>query len=305
MLSFLVEASAAWVLLALFFVLERGFTRQVTRTVTRQVQEELVAPLERRLAGLSTRIDDLQANVDEQIEKQHSWHHDLVTAMDDMAFGNVAAALAEATRLKAIDSGWIRVQANADVKGIWLAFSYGAYFQYEQQVSDNVIMITAYPAGKPDTFSPVSSSQVSEEWRPDETLVEVAGRIKDKLRQEGHYRQPNNRPDWSLAARNVQRALGLTLPDDAPITTSLHRLTGDLAITDRGVEHLDGRLLIAIADVPSSRKGWNPPCPQGLDETAWQIVVQEAPGLIGIGRRLFPYGPSIKTWIPKGTGYNA
>jgi hypothetical protein len=180
-LSFLVEASAALVLLALFFLLERSFTRQVTWTVVRQVQEEVVAPLEQRLAGLSTRIDHLQRNVDEQAEEQRVWHHDLVTAMDNANFDNVAAALAEAARLKAIDAGAVRAQANIDPRGIWLDFSYGATFVNSQRVSDNTIRITAYPAGNSHPFS-----LMSEDWRRDENIVAVAARLRDTLRQSGY-----------------------------------------------------------------------------------------------------------------------
>jgi hypothetical protein len=279
------------------------------------VHEEVVAPLERRLAGLSIRIDDLQRNVDEQAEEQHAWHHDLVTAMDDPNFGNVAAALAEAARLNAIADGAVRAQANTDACGVWLDFSYGAFFLNGQRASDDVIRITAYPAESPDSYSPING-QISKDWRPDETLVNVAGRIGDGLRQSGYHGQINNRPDWSLALRNVQRALGATLPDNAQIAGPLHRLVGDLAITDQGIEHIDGHLLIPVADVPSPPPGrwggdgssqeWNPPRPEGVDETVWEIVTMEARGLIGVGKRLPLFGsPSIETWIPKGVGYNA
>jgi len=154
-LSFLVEASAALVLLALFFLLERTFTRQVTRTVVRQVREEVVVPLEQRLAGLSTQIDDLQRDVDEQAEKQRAWHSDLVTAMDDANFDNVAAALAEAARLKVIDAGAVRAQANIDPRGIWLDFSYGATFVNSQRVSDDVIRGHRAPCRKRPPVRPV------------------------------------------------------------------------------------------------------------------------------------------------------
>lgn len=308
-LSLLVEASAALVFLALFFLLERSFTRQVTRTVVRQVQREVVAPFEQRLAGLSARIDDLQRNVDEQAEEQHAWHHDLVTAMEEPTFDNVAAALTEAARLNVIAHGAVRVQANTDPRGIWLNFSYGAYFLHGQPTADNAIRITAYPAE--DSFG-----QIAEDWRPGETIVNVARRIHDGLRKTGNYSQAIDRPNWSLALRNVQRALGATLPDDAKIAGKLHRLVGDLAITDRGVEHLDGRLLVPVADVPSSavtpwgadpkRTAWNPPRPHGVDELTWELVIMKAPDLIGNGKQLPFFGsPSIETWIPKGVGDNA
>jgi hypothetical protein len=312
-LSLLVEASAALVFLALFFLLERSFTRQVTRTVVRQVQREVVAPLEERLAGLSIRIDDLQRNVDEQAEEQHAWHHRLVTAMDDATFDNVAAALTEAARLNAIAHGAVRAQANADPGGIWLDFSYGAPFVNGQPLSENVIRITAYPAGNPYSFS-----QMFEDWRQSEDVTRVAGRIRDKLRQSG-YNQHNNRPDWTLAVRNVQRALGATLPDDATIEGPLHRLVGDLAVTDRGIEHLDGRLLVPVESFPPPpeaqellrRRGdtlgeeWKPPRPEDVYEPEWQIATREARYLIGRVKRLHFESPSMETWIPKGVGYNA
>lgn len=69
---------------------------------------------------------------------------------------NVTAALAEAARLKLIDAGSIRAQANTDPRGIWLDFSYGAPFVNSQRVSDNVIRITLYPAGNPHPFSLMS-----------------------------------------------------------------------------------------------------------------------------------------------------
>jgi hypothetical protein len=125
--------------------------------------------------------------------------------------------------------------------GIWLNFSYGAYFLHGQPTADNAIRITAYPAE--DSFG-----QIAEDWRPGETIVNVAGRIHDGLRKTGNDSQANDRPNWSLALRNVQRALGATLSDDAKIAGKLHRLVGDLAITDGGVEHLDGRLLVPVAD---------------------------------------------------------
>jgi hypothetical protein len=310
-LSFLVEASAALVLLALFFLLERSFTRQVTRTVVRQVQEEVVVPLEQRLAGLSTRIDNLQRNVDEHAEGQRAWHHDLVTAMDDADFDSVAAALADAARLRAIDGGAVRAQANTDPRGIWLDFSYGATFVNSQRNSDNVIRITAYPAGNPHPFS-----LMFEDWLRGEDVVAVAARIRDKLRQ-GGYNQLNNRPDWSLALRNVQRALDAVLPDDAPIAGPLRRLVGDLAVTDRGIEHLDGRLLVPVADFPepptdrellgrdeTPSPAWSPSRPADIDEAEWEVVTREARRLVGGVRRLHFASPSQEVWIPKGVGYN-
>lgn len=308
-LSFLVEGSAALVLLALFFLLERSFTRQVTRTVVRQVHEEVVAPLEQRLAGLSTRIDDLQRNVDEQANEQRAWHHDLVATMGDATFDNVAAALAEASRLTAINAGAVRAQANIDPRGIWLDFSYGATFINGKRASDDVIRVTACPAGNPHPFS-----LMSEEWRRGEDIVDVAARVRDRLRQNG-YNQANNRPDWTLALRNVQRALDVTLPDDAPIAGPLYRLVGDLVVTDRGIEHLDGRLLVPVADFPEpptdrellgrdSPTAWTPPRPDGVDEAEWEVATREARHLVGGVRRLHFDSPGDEVWIPKGIGYN-
>lgn len=104
----------------------------------------------------------------------------------------MAAALAEAARLKAIDGGAVRALANADPRGIWLDFSYGATFVNSLRNSDYIIRITACPAGGPNPFSFILEARLR-----DEDVVAVAARIRDKLRQ-GGYNQLNNRPDWSL-----------------------------------------------------------------------------------------------------------
>ena len=155
---------------------------------------------------------------------------------------------------------------------------------------------------------------MSEDWRRDEGVVDVAARIRDRLRQSG-YNQLNNRPDWSLAIRNVQRALDATLPDGALIAGPLRRLVGDLAVTDRGIEHLDGRLLVPVADFPepgrellgrdeASSTAWNPPRPEGVDEAEWEVVTKGARSLVGGVQRLRFESPSQEMWIPKGVGYN-
>ncbi len=312
--SILTNAGTAVLLASALFVLERRFTGRVIRANRRAVREaaaEVEESLQRRTDELAARIDALQQNVDEQAEEQRVWHHGLVAAMDDATFDNVAAALAEAARLNAIDRGTVRAQANVDPRGIWLDFSYGATFVNSQPVSDNVIRITAYPAGSAHPFS-----LMSEDWRQDDGIVNVTARVRDRLRQNG-YNQPNNRPNWSLALRNVQRALDATLPDDAPIAGPLRRLVGDLAVTDRGIEHLDGRLLIPVADFPAPATSWelhgrdearstawNPARPDGVDEAVWEVATTEARHLVGGVTRLHLGSLDQEMWIPKGIGYN-
>jgi len=107
------------------------------------------------------------------------------------------------------------------------------------------------------------------------------------------------------------------LPDDAPIAGPLRRLVGDLAVTDRGIEHLDGCLLVPVADVPepptdrellgrdeTPSPAWNPPRPDDIGEADWEVVTREDRRLVGGVRRLHFASPGQEVWIPKDVGYN-
>jgi len=304
--SLMIECAAALFLLALFFLLERGFTRQVTRTVVRQVQTEVVAPLEQQILGLNARIGDLQSQAEQRQSSQRSQHHQLVEALDEVTFDNVSKSLDEADRLKAVPRGTLLVQANPDPRGLWLDFSYGAPYRGGRKLSANLIRIGIYPAGRENLLT-----RDHEMWLPTEGLLDVGERISDWLRIHG-YRQPNNQPDWTFAMKHLQRSLRAVLPDDAPLQGPLFRLVGDLSVVRQGIVHLDRGLVLDIADLPETpdyfavkfgkqrpATEWQPPAsPEGVEEADWEVAVKAARDIAEGVPGWFVSPPEGTEWVP-------
>ncbi len=314
--SLFVEGSAALFLLALLFLLERGFTARVTSVVSRQVHDDVVAPLESRVDELAISIADLQTAVDQRRTEQASRHQDLVSRITYPTFSSVTSALAEAARLNAIGSGGVTVQANANPSGIWLEFSWGAYFQDGARIGPDELRIRAeMPKGGPHSDETIDVS-----WHESDTAPDVARRLEDRLYQAG-IRDPRYRPDWSLMMANFQRSVAVALlasDEGWQLQGALYELVGrDWAVTTAGIERRDHGVILPAKEFPRASfppapgtqlgdpPAWSPPPPAGADPDEWKLVVSRGQlrlTLKGYGMEI-AYGfntSSLQTWYPVG-----
>ena len=312
----MIEGSAALFLLALFYLVERGFTYRVTTMVARQVHDDVVAPLESRVDALAVNIANLQEAVDQRRSEQVRRHHGLVSQLDQPTFNSVTTTLAEAARLNAIEGGTITVQANADPNGIWLTFGWGAFHLDGVQVEPNQLRITVAIANK----SRRPRQIVDVVWAEQESVVDVAQKLSDKLRQVG-ARHVSLQPDWSLTMENLQRSLAVALPADEEqwhTQGPLYELVGsDWAITKAGVEHRTLGVVLTASEFPRTTfppgpgrqlgepPEWDPEAPPGIDPDEWRLVVDRSQARLtrlgyAMERGVAFESPSIKTWYPAG-----
>jgi exonuclease VII large subunit len=110
-------------------LLERRFIGSVVRAserAVRQAAQQVEEHLQERTDVLAARIDDLQADLRQRIQRRAHEQDAKVAALEEnVSYATVTEALTEANKLAAIDGGHVTVQASRDPNGLALTFRWG------------------------------------------------------------------------------------------------------------------------------------------------------------------------------------
>jgi len=287
-IDILVHVGGTLLLAPLLPFLERSLTRRVVQANARMVQQE-TAGLREQMDSLATRIDQMQAIVEEQDAENAEDQDRVIDALrNDASFMNVASALAVANAFGALPKGEITVGASAEPR-IDLTFSWEYHLGDGRfsQPSGNFLGITAQVDADPDGMTPV----IQTIWKSGEKPETVIGRINDQLRQRDRWNGPST-IDWTQAFRDLHRAIVLAVAFKRRDATGPWQLHGglyelhgqDWAITEAGIEYRPGsQIALAEDDFPegdarrdisaSDLGDWAPQPPTGAAPAEWQHVL--------------------------------
>jgi hypothetical protein len=312
--SILVNLGTAVLLVAVFFRLERRFTRRVVdanRGALRQAAQQIEEHLQSRTDALSTRIDDLQRQVDARMQaRARQGDEKVANLVADVSYPSVTAALTEANDLGAVYWGRIAVQASDDIDGAKVVFKWGMEADPSQYVATirppRLEVEVLFEAD----FDRRGGRRIMEtEWRPEEQIQDVAERLNRTLQNQGRWTSAGTL-NWTMVMANLQRGLGLAIASRRDGETAgpwrlngaLYELVGtDWPITTAGIESREeNRVVLEEAEFPDTRfrrndyteadQEWNPPPPEGISAGDWARLIRR-------GRRVHPqwHGPMIHT----------
>lgn len=316
--SILVNLGTAVLLVGVFFLLERRFTRRIVDTSTgaiKQAAEQIGEQLQNRTDALSTRIDDLQRQVDIRMRQRAAQGDEKVGALaDDISYATVTAALTEANDLGAIPAGQIIVEASGDIDGARIIFRWAA----DAVPTSSTFRITPprlflEPRIEADYDTYGGRPVLGDQWHPDEPVEEVAERIIRDLQRKGRWAGPDT-VNWTVTMENLQRSLALAIASrrggssagSSRLRGALYELIGDdWAITTAGVESRQANeVILGEAEFPdirdrrnpfSPKPEWKPPAPAGITAEDWDHLLRH-------GRRVHPqyHGPMLHApgWYP-------
>lgn len=322
--SILVNVGTALLLAALLFFLEKQFTRRVIsagRATVEQATRQFEQRLQDRTQALSTRIDELQAQVADRMRERAQQGDEKVAALaEDVSYETVTSAMTEANDLGALHWGRVAVCASSDLDGVALIFKWGMELgdpRFGLPVRAPVLEIEARIEA--DLTAHGGRPVISTVWEPNEPLVDVADRLNKQLQRTGRWHGPETM-DWSLAVENLVRSLGLAITSRRDgssagpwrLRGALYELVGgDWAITEAGIEsRVSNGVVLAEADFPERHlrrphepeEPWHPAAPEGLPAEAWERLLR-------LGKRVHPQrrGPMLAqpTWIPWTSGIAA
>ena len=284
----LVHVGGTLLLAPLLPFLERSLTRRVVQANARMVQQE-TAGLQHQVDSLATRIDQMQAIVEEQDAENVADQDRIIEALSNEAsFMNLASAMTVANLLGALPHGEITVGASAE-PAIDLTFSWQHHLGDGRfsEPSGNFLGVKAEVDADPGGMTPV----IQTIWRPDEKPETMIARIQDQLRERDRW-NGSNTIDWTQVFRDLHRGIALTLAYKRRDATVPWRLHGGLyelhgqnwAITEAGIEYRPGsQVMLAEDDFPEGdeRRGisasnlgdWAPALPDGADLAEWQHVL--------------------------------
>jgi len=314
----LVNIGTALGLAGALFLLERRFTGTVIRASERaihQAAQQVEEHLQERTNELAARIDNLQADLDQRMQRRVQEQDAKITALEEsMSCATATDALTEANKLAAIDGGQVTVQASRDPDGLALTFRWGQEIRgewggssfYDQRPAGPHLDIEARIES--DLDQPGGRPVIEVEWQPDDDPLAVAEKLITRLQTAGRWHGEGTL-DWPLALRNLMRSLDIAMsarrrdPDAWKLHGSLVELVGeDWAITDAGLECPKHDYLFSQSDFPYSwdkpthdtpQPAWPPDPPPWADPDEWNRLIRR-------GERQFPRRriPVPVGWVP-------
>jgi hypothetical protein len=307
--SVVTNVGTGFLLAAVLFFLERRFTHRVV-TANRQAVEAAEGRLQQQADRLATRIDGLQAQIEERMqETSRDEDRALAAVREDVSRENILGAFGVANSLNAIHWGAVTVPGAADPDGFTVTFSammqnVGGFGPPEGVVGP-ILRVEVRALHDPSLETiPLPTGA---EWRLGVDPAEVAATVNRMLQQGGMWRGPGT-VDWTLAMSNLADALDLAVRsrrDGAAgsgwrLGAELFELVGrDWALTGAGVEHRDHGLVVAETMFPDREytpDGWPPKVPDWADPAEWQRVLVAGQRVFPIDHGPFRRAPALVPW---------
>lgn len=297
----LTSVGATFLLAFVIFIMERRFTR----TVTRRVEESTRSIVQEETRALTNRLEDLEADLEQRREGTRATQEQYVDAItEDISYEALSAALQEADRVGAIRDGLTVSGSPTDLSTV-TTFSWATRHLTRGDglvLDDGTVHhlnIRVVLQQRPGEFGlPV----YDRDWEQGEGPAEVAEALDVQLRSRGRLTEAKTF-DFVFAVRNLQAGLRLALNDQhaAPGAERLHGqllevLQNGWVVTTEGVQNLETGFVAAGEDLGFNRGSsvfgptWSvprnfaaPPPPEGIPSRQWEQVVERARASIGEG----------------------
>ncbi len=295
----LTSVGATFLLAFVIFIMERRFTR----TVTRRVEESTRSIVREETRVLTNRLGDLEADLKQRREETRTTQGQYVDALtEDLSYEALSAALQEADRVGAIRNG-LTVAGSPTTASTVTTFSWATRHltRGDGLILDdgtvhhlNVRVVLQQRPGE------IALPWYDRDWEQGEGPVEVAEALDERLRNSGRLTEAKTF-DFVFAVRNLQAGLRLAL-DDQHASPGAERLRGQLrevlqngwVVTTEGVQNLETGFAASGEDLGFRRgssvfgptwsvpRGFNsPPSPEGIPLQQWEFVVERARAAIG------------------------
>lgn len=257
----------------------------------RRTAQEQMAEMREPADSPSTRLDQLQALVDEQASEDTQNHDRIIEALnEEVSPMTVGRAMTVANITGALPKGEITLNASddpmIDVTFTWQHHIGDGRFS---EPTGNFLGVTAHVAADPGGLTPV----IEMIWPTTEKTETVIRRISGMLQQWDRWNGPKT-IDWVQVFRDLHRAIVLSVAyrrRDSNVDWQLHgglyELHGqDWAITEAGIEYrLASQVVPSEAAFPEraaylGRNGsadaeeWPPPPSAGVDLAEWQNILR-------------------------------
>jgi hypothetical protein len=293
--SVLVDLGAAIGLAGILYLLEQRFEGRIIEASEKKVVEAVQGVEERlqeRTDRLAARLDELQPQlVDRLKDRRRKQDHVLDVFGEDATFESISAAFGLAFQLGALHNDGVTVQADEDIDGTLIKFSWTAN-KYDGWVSklgphveiSVVRLATDSAGGISHRWGPALTRT---RWLPNSTAVEVGENLVTALQKNGQW-TGEAMLDWSLTLRNLQRAMKISIASRRA-DPGAWRLRGRLraviddrwVLTDAGLEAPGKDYMVPAGDFKEKRPligdddGF-PERPEWEDEDHWKRVTSRA-----------------------------
>jgi hypothetical protein len=225
----LIEAGIALSFVGLAFLFERRFVKGIAQVATDAAQVSFA----KQAGDLQTRIDQLTDAVRERRRQEADDQDEVISALDYPSLSNIIRAFEEASKLRALADGLVRVSASADRDLLTLSFG-----RWRQQGS--ILEIVISPQALARVHPP---SLPILRWMPEQTAESVGFEISHVIQRQGLLDNPDDF-DWSRALRNLRDSFAVAIKSRRrdPGEWLLHGqpyefLETDWAVTTEGLEY--------------------------------------------------------------------
>lgn len=295
----LTSVGATFLLAFVIFIMERRFTR----TVTRRVEESTRSIVQEETRALTNRLGDLEVELKQRREGTRTAQDQYVDAItEDISYEALSAALQEAARVGAIRDG-LTVSGSPTAPSTVTTFSWATRHLTRGDglvLDDGTVHHLNVRVGLQQRPGELALPWFDRDWEQGEGPVEVAEALDEQLRSSGRLAEAKTF-DFVFAVRNLQTGLRLAL-NDQHAAPGAERLRGQLrevlqhgwVVTTEGVQNLETGFAATGEDLGFKRGSsvfgptWSvprrfstPPPPEGIQPWQWELVVERARTAIG------------------------
>lgn len=277
------DLGVAFLFAFVLFVLERRFTRSVTRQVKAAAETATVA----RTTELGNRLDDLEARISAREAATQLEQDDVVTAIaEDLSHESIRDALLEAARVGAIQGGKLTVPGSTTEPWMAVEFRYGVTSippQYMSLIGDRprhprLLVSIEVRRGERETGRPV----VEVEWSEELSSEEVGEALLTELRRASRLHEAKVF-NFAHALRELQRGLQLAFENQrTPLGEErfhgalVEVIDGDWIITSDGLANVSTGYCWQWREHLATRRTkprTSPPTPDGVTPELWSYVL--------------------------------
>ena len=295
----LTSVGATFLLAFVIFIMERRFTR----TVTRRVEESARSIVREETRALTSRLGDLEADLKQRREATRTTQDQYVDAIsEDISYEALSAALQEANRVGAIRDS-LTVAGSPTTTSTVTTFSWATRHLTRGDglvIDDGTVHHLNVRVELQQRPGEVALPWYERDWEQGEGPVEVAEALDERIRNGGRLTEAKTF-DFVFAVRNLQAGLRLAL-DDQYAPPGAERLLGQLrevlqdgwVVTTEGIQNLKTGFAASGEDLGFHRGSslfgptWlvprrhsTPPPPEEISKQQWEFVVERARATIG------------------------